>query len=142
MSLARAIPQINNIPRCAKWIIHAIKLNLLLPCFGLSALYLATSDPARRRPGITPPPYTKHVLSWSELVQFSKKTRCPFPLFVSRYVIILWANPSPPICSENTSSRKITELKGTVSRDCEYVQMILIGRLEVFCIASSQKQLP
>ena len=26
--------------------------------------YLPTSDPVRR-PGITPPPYTKHVLIWS-----------------------------------------------------------------------------
>ena len=34
-----------------------------------------TSDPARR-PSITPPPYTKHVLIWSLLsVQFSTKTR-------------------------------------------------------------------
>ena len=43
-------------------------MNLLQPCFGLSALYeyLPTPDPARR-PGITPLPYTKHVLrcySW------------------------------------------------------------------------------
>ena len=46
-------------------------------CFGLSALYLPlpTHDPVRR-PGITPPLYTKHVLIWSQFVQFSC---CPLP---------------------------------------------------------------
>ena len=29
------------------------------------------------RPSITPPPYTKHVLIWSKLVQFSTKTLPP-----------------------------------------------------------------
>ena len=46
--------------------------------FALTALYLPTSDPACR-PGITPPPYTKHVLKWSYLVQFSKRTLPPPP---------------------------------------------------------------
>ena len=55
--------QISNIPRWAKWIVFVIKLRLLLPCFGLTALCLPTPDPARR-PGITPPPYTKHVLKY------------------------------------------------------------------------------
>ena len=54
---------INNIPRGAKWIVFIIELNLLLLCFGLSALYLPTPDPARR-PSITPPPCRKHVLIW------------------------------------------------------------------------------
>ena len=45
--------------------------------FALSALCLPTSDPACR-PGITPPPYTQHVLIWSYLVQFSKETLPPF----------------------------------------------------------------
>ena len=46
-------------------------------CFGLSALYLPlpTHDPVRL-PGITPPLYTKHVLIWSQFVQFSC---CPLP---------------------------------------------------------------
>ena len=37
------------------------KVESLLLCFGLSALYLPTHDPARR-PGITTPPYKKRVL--------------------------------------------------------------------------------
>ena len=53
-----------NIPGRAKGIVFAIKMNLLLPCFGLSALYLPTPEPALR-PGITLPPYTQHVLIWS-----------------------------------------------------------------------------
>ena len=47
---------------------NIIELNLLLPCFGHSSLYvlyLPTPYPARR-PGITPPPYmyTQNVLTW------------------------------------------------------------------------------
>ena len=39
---------------------------------------------------LTSPPYTKHVLIWSWLVQFSPKTWCP-PPFLSRYVLIyIW----------------------------------------------------
>ena len=30
-----------------KWIVFVIKLNLFLPCFGFSALYLPTPDPVR-----------------------------------------------------------------------------------------------
>ena len=45
-----------TILRWAQWIVFLIEINLLLP----SALYLPTLDPARR-PGITPPPYTKHI---------------------------------------------------------------------------------
>ena len=82
-------PSINNILRWAKWIVFVIELNLLLSCFGLSALYLSTTDPARR-PGITPPPYTICTcLLSSSLVKFSAKTRCPFPLFLSKHVIYL-----------------------------------------------------
>ena len=67
-----------------------LELDLLLPCFGLSLLSCTSQHltPVRRT-GITPPPYTKHVLIWSELVQFSMNTCCP-PLFLSRYVIFLW----------------------------------------------------
>ena len=70
-------PQINNIPGWAKWIVFVIKLNLLLPCCGFSALYyilanMATPDPARR-PGIPPKPKTKYVLIWSQQVQCSTK---------------------------------------------------------------------
>ena len=52
-------------------------------------LYLPTSDPARQ-PGITPTPYTIHVLIWSQLIQFSRKKRRPLPPFLSRFVINLW----------------------------------------------------
>ena len=41
------------------------EMNLLLPCFGLPAMYLPTPDPTRR-PGITPPLNTKHVLIYGE----------------------------------------------------------------------------
>ena len=58
---------INNITWWAKWIVFVIELNLLLPCYVLSALYLQTTDPARR-PVITSPLYTKHALIWSHLV--------------------------------------------------------------------------
>ena len=53
--------------------------------FWFLAMYLPTPDPARR-PGITPPRYTKHVLIWSgclyvgeELFQFPEKMRWPAP---------------------------------------------------------------
>ena len=63
------------------------QLNLLLSCFGLSALYLPTQhDPAAGPASLHAPPYTKHVLIWScslyggvELIQFSTKTRFPLP---------------------------------------------------------------
>ena len=68
----------HNIPRRANWIVLVIELNLLLPCFGLLA-YLPTTVPSRQ-PGITPPPYTKHVIMLSLLVQFStKKMLWPLP---------------------------------------------------------------
>ena len=35
-----------NYARWAKWIVFVIELNLLLPCFGLSAMYQPTPDPA------------------------------------------------------------------------------------------------
>ena len=54
---AKAGAQINDILRWAKRLVFVIKLNLLLPCFELSALYLPPPDPARR-PGITLPLYT------------------------------------------------------------------------------------
>ena len=59
--------------------------NKVEPLFWDFALFWLTPDPARR-PGITPPLYTKHVLIWSELVQFSAKTR--FPLFFSSLGIL------------------------------------------------------
>ena len=37
--------KIINISRWATWIVFVIELNLWLPCFGLSALYLPTPDP-------------------------------------------------------------------------------------------------
>ena len=37
--------KIINISRWAMWIVFVIELNLWLPCFGLSALYLPTPDP-------------------------------------------------------------------------------------------------
>ena len=71
---------INNILRLAKWFVFVTEMNLLLPCFGLSATYLPTPDPARR-PGITPTPYTKHVLLslWLKLVQSQRKRVAPPP---------------------------------------------------------------
>ena len=51
--------KINNIPRWAKCIVFVIKLNLLLPCVGLSALYLPTTDPALRH-GFTPQSISLH----------------------------------------------------------------------------------
>ena len=51
-------------------------------CWALGNV-LTKPGPAHR-PGITPPPYTRHVLIWSgcmygggELIQFSAKTRWP-----------------------------------------------------------------
>ena len=41
-------PQINYIPRWAKWIVSLIELNLLLPYVGLSALSTWPCPPARR----------------------------------------------------------------------------------------------
>ena len=38
-------------------------------------------------PGITAPPYTKHVFIWSWLLQFSTKTRWSPSLFLSRYIM-------------------------------------------------------
>ena len=78
-------PQINNITRWAKWIFFVIDLNLLLSCFGLSAMsYVLTlyAGPAS--------PYTKHVLIWLQLVKFSTRTpRLPPPFFLSKYIIYL-----------------------------------------------------
>ena len=50
--------------------------------------YLLTPGPARW-PGINAPPYTKHFLIWSQVVQFSAQTRRP-PLFISRYIYIIY----------------------------------------------------
>ena len=67
----------------------------MLSCFELSALYSSTPDPVRR-PGITPPPYTKHVLIWSQLVQLSMKTRChPPPPFSYLGMLFIYAWYSP-----------------------------------------------
>ena len=41
------------------------QLNLLLPSFGLSVIVIANTSGPARRAGITPSPYTKHVLIWS-----------------------------------------------------------------------------
>ena len=67
-------------PRWAKWIFVLIELPLLLPCVGLSALYLPTPDPAAVPAYISPLPYTKHVVIVGP--KFSTKTPCPPPLFI------------------------------------------------------------
>ena len=73
---------INNITRWTMWIVFVIKLHFLLPCFGLSALYL---------PAITPALYTKQVLMVIVGSILSKDPlTTPPPLFLSRYVIYLW----------------------------------------------------
>ena len=60
---------------------------------------MPTPDHARR-PGITPPPYTKHVLIWSYTVVGSilNEDALPPPLFLCRYVIYLYlqANHTRP----------------------------------------------
>ena len=53
-------------------------------------LYLPTSDPARQ-PGITPTPYTIHVLIWSQLIQFSRKTPRPLPPFLSIGLLLIYS---------------------------------------------------
>ena len=50
------------------------------------ALGTVLANPARR-PGITPPPYTKHMVTVGSILN---EEMCPFPLFLSRYVIYLW----------------------------------------------------
>ena len=72
---------------------NTVELNLLLPCFGLSAMYLPTPDTARRHhftAVLISCPYTIYMYGQSYLVQFSKNMRCPLPLFLSRKVIYLW----------------------------------------------------
>ena len=67
----------NSIPRWAKYTVFVIELNLLLRCFGLSALYLPTRQLMTHayRPGITPPPYTKSM-SLNGLSWFNSQRRC------------------------------------------------------------------
>ena len=51
-----------------------------------AAPVLGSRQCTARRP---PLPYTKHVLIWPQLIQFSTKTRRPPPLFISLYVIYI-----------------------------------------------------
>ena len=60
----------------------------------------ATPDPDRQ-PGITPTPYKKHVLIWSQLVQLSTKTRRPPPLFLSKNVCYLSIGPGEETYSKS-----------------------------------------
>ena len=70
------------------------------------ALGIVLANPARW-PGITPPPYTKHVLIWSgclysggELVQFSANTRWPVAtcLFLSSMLFIYECQVGDVVC--------------------------------------------
>ena len=72
-----------------KWIVFVIEWNLLLPCFGLSAMYQLTTDPGSQ-PGISPPPYRTHILIWTiDIVGsiLNKDEFVPPPLFLARYVV-------------------------------------------------------
>ena len=53
---------------------------------GIVLYIYPTPDPVRR-PGITPPPYTKDLLWSYMLVQFSTKTVWPSTLILSSYII-------------------------------------------------------
>ena len=63
--------------------VFVIESNLLLPCFGLSALYnyMLTPDPACW-PGITAPPYTKHGPYMVIVGSILNEDALPHPLFI------------------------------------------------------------
>ena len=49
------------------------------------ALGILLDNTSACRPGITRPPYIKHVLIWSWLVHFCNKDKLALPLFLSTY---------------------------------------------------------
>ena len=63
-----------------------IELNLLLPCFGLTALYLSTPDPARQ-PIASLYTAVHKACSYMVTVGSILKAEVPPPLFLSRFII-------------------------------------------------------
>ena len=80
-------PQINNITRWAKWIFFVIDLNLLLSCFGLSAmsyvltLYAGPASLQRRTQSMS-------LFGYSWLNSQQGRPASP-PFFLSKYIIYL-----------------------------------------------------
>ena len=98
---------INNIPRWAKWIVFEIELNLLLSCFGLSALYLPLPDPARHHSTSVHKAFPSMVIVGSLLIEDA----LPLPLFLSRYVIYLCTHHNLQPVKPNKKLTEKSELR-------------------------------
>ena len=119
------------------------QLNLLLSCFGLSALYLPTQhDPAAGPASLHAPPYTKHVLIWScclyggvELIQFSTKTRFPLPFsYLECYISMPPTRVYIYICTGKTVFKSIISICVFWSEIIRFTQNGSILSLELWGI--------
>ena len=114
-------------------------LNLLLPCFGLSVLYLATPDPARR-PGIAPPCSAQSTFSFmvnanctvvERRFNSHRKTRCLPSPFLSIGMMNLCIRHSKhdcqwPVLSKGSSVRDRKQT-GQTGRHRNRGRYVLIG---------------
>ena len=114
-------PKINNIPRWAKWKILIIELNRLAALFWALGIVLDNNRPCP--PGGPASLHRRRTQSISLYGQFWAKTRCPPPLFLSRYIIYIFTFPySPPHHTKQKQSLR-GKLNTQVCKACSYTAL-------------------